>query len=120
MAAGWLRHLASDRVDVFSGGSEPAESLNLAAVEVMAEVGIDIQADPPKRWIDDEVRAADVVVSMGCGDACPVYPGTRYVEWNVDDPAGWSAETVRPVRDDIEHRVRGLMKDLGVEPIVAP
>lgn len=116
MAAGWLRHLAGERVEVFSGGSEPAELMNRAAVEAMAEVGIDISDEMPKPWADEIVRAADVVVTMGCGDACPLYPGKRYVDWELDDPAGLGVEDVRPIRDDIESRVRALMDDLGVAP----
>jgi arsenate reductase len=115
MAAGWLRHLAGDRVDVFSGGSEPAEALNRGAVAAMAEVGIDIADELPKPWADEIVRAADVVVTMGCGDACPLYPGKRYVDWEVDDPAGREVEEIRPIRDDIGRRVRVLMAEMGVE-----
>lgn len=115
MAAGFTRHLGGDRVDVFSGGSEPAEAVNRAAVAAMAEVGIDISNELPKPWADEIVRAADVVVTMGCGDACPLYPGKRYVDWELDDPAGHSVEGVRPIRDDIERRVRTLLAELGVE-----
>jgi len=118
MAAGWLRHLAGQQVDVFSGGSEPAEKLNQGAVAAMAEVGIDISFELPQPWADEIVRAADVVVTMGCGDACPLFPGKRYVDWELDDPAGKDIEDIRPIRDEIERRVRGLMADLGVEPIV--
>jgi arsenate reductase (thioredoxin) len=116
MAAGFMRHLAGGRVDVFSGGSEPAESLNRAAVEAMAEKGIDIRAELPQPWADEVVRAADVIVTMGCGDACPFYPGKRYLDWELDDPAGKSLDEVRPIRDEIERRVRALMAELGVEP----
>ncbi len=116
MAAGWMRHLAGDRVEVFSGGSEPAAELNAAAVAAMAEKGIDIARELPQPWADEIVRAADVIVTMGCGDACPFYPGKRYVDWELDDPAGKPLEEVRPIRDDIEGRVRGLMAELGVEP----
>ena len=116
MAAGWLRHLAGESVEVFSGGSEPAESLNRGAVAAMAEVGIDIAAELPQLWSDEIVRAADVVVPMGCGDACPFYPGKRYVDWELDDPAGTPVEEIRPIRDEIERRVRALMAELGVEP----
>jgi protein-tyrosine-phosphatase len=112
MAAGWMRHLAGDRVDVFSGGSEPAASLNQAAIAAMAEVGIDISGELPQPWADEIVRAADVIVTMGCGDACPVYPGKRYVDWELDDPAGKPIEAVRPIRDDIERRVRTLLGEL--------
>lgn len=114
MAAGWMRHLAGDKVDVFSGGSEPAESVNRAAVAAMAEQGIDISAEIPQPWADEIVRAADVVVTMGCGDACPVFPGKRYIDWELEDPSDKSVEEVRPIRDDLEQRVRGLMEELGV------
>jgi arsenate reductase len=116
MAAGWMRRLGGDGVDVFSGGSEPAEELNCGAVEAMAEVGIDISAELPQPWADEIVRAADVVVTMGCGDACPLYPGKRYVDWEVDDPAGKSLDEIRPIRDELGSRVRGLMAELGQEP----
>jgi len=119
MAAGWLRHLAGEQVDVFSGGSEPAAGLNQAAVAAMAEKGIDISRELPQPWADEIVRAADVIVTMGCGDACPVYPGKRYMDWELEDPAGKPVEQVRPIRDDIESRVRGLMAELGVEPVPA-
>jgi len=115
MAAGWLRSLAGERVTVFSGGSEPAESINQVAVAAMAEKGIDIAEAIPQPWTDEILAATDVVVSMGCGDACPVVPGKRYVDWELDDPAGKPIEEVRPIRDDIEERVRGLMAELGVE-----
>ena len=114
MAAGWLRHLAGDAVDVFSGGSEPAEETNAAAVEAMAEVGVDISGQRPQRWSDEVVRAADVIVTMGCGDACPIYPGKRYEDWELTDPAGQPLDVVREVRDDIEARVRALMASLDV------
>jgi arsenate reductase (thioredoxin) len=112
MAAGWLRHLAGDRVDVFSGGSEPASEVNPSAVEAMAEVGIDIRAEFPKPWTDEIVRAADVVVTMGCGDACPVYPGKRYEDWGLDDPDGLDVEAIRPIRDEIRRRVEDLVAKL--------
>ena len=112
MAAGWMRHLAGGRVDVFSGGSEPAEQVNKVAVEAMAEKGIDISSEIPQRWADERVRAADVVVTMGCGDVCPVFPGKRYVDWELDDPSGQPIEAVRVVRDDLEARVRGLLAEL--------
>jgi arsenate reductase (thioredoxin) len=114
MAAAWLRHLAGGAVDVFSGGSEPGRSVNPAAVAAMAEVGIDISAEAPKRWTDEIARAADVIVTMGCGDACPVYPGKRYEDWEVTDPAGQPVEVVRRVRDEIERRVRELMRSLDI------
>ena len=116
MAAGWMRHLAGDDVDVFSGGSEPAESINQAAVAAMAEKKIDISTEIPQPWADEIVRAADVVVTMGCGDACPVFPGKRYIDWELEDPAGKSVEEVRGIRDEIEMRVRELMSELGVQP----
>jgi len=112
MAAGFMRELADDRVDVFSAGSEPAAALNAAVVEAMAERGVDIRGGFPQPWTDEVVRAADVIVTMGCGDACPVYPGKRYVDWELDDPAGRSVEEVRPVRDEIERRVRALLGEL--------
>jgi arsenate reductase (thioredoxin) len=116
MAAGWMRSLAGDRIEVFSGGSEPAEMLNRGVVQAMAEVGIDITAEIPMPWADEVVRAADVVVTMGCGDACPLFPGKRYVDWELEDPSGKSLEEIRPIRDEIEQRVRGLMAELGVAP----
>jgi len=114
MAAGFLRHFGGDGVQVYSGGSEPATEVNAAAIAAMAEVGIDISTEFPKLWTDEVVRAADVVVTMGCGDACPFFPGTRYLDWVLDDPAGRSIESVRSIRDEIERRVRALMDDLGV------
>ena len=114
MAAGWLRHLAGDSVDVFSGGSEPADQTNAAAIEAMAEAGIDISTEYPKPWSDEVARTADVIVTMGCGDACPIYPGKRYEDWELTDPAGQPVEVVREVRDNIERRVRALMASLDV------
>jgi len=114
MAAGWMRHLAGDDVDVFSGGSEPAEQVNKSAVAAMAEVGVDISGEIPQPWADEIVRAADVVITMGCGDACPVFPGKRYLDWEIDDPSGKTVEEVRPIRDDIEQRVRNLMAELEI------
>lgn len=114
MAAGWMRHLAGDEVDVFSGGSEPAESVNQVAVAAMAEKGIDIGSEIPQPWADEIIRAADVVVTMGCGDACPVFPGKRYVDWELEDPSGRTLDDVRVIRDEIEQRVRGLMTELGL------
>lgn len=115
MAAGWLRHLAGDRVDVFSGGSEPAGAINHGVVAAMAEAGIDISDELPQPWADEMVRAADVIVTMGCGDACPLYPGKRYLDWELEDPSGKGIEQIRPIRDDIERRVRGLMAELGMD-----
>ncbi len=114
MAAGWLRHLAGDRVEVRSGGSAPADQVNPMAVAAMAEVGIDLTAEVPKPWTDDVVRAADVVVTMGCGDACPFFPGRRYEDWALADPAGQDLDAVRPIRDEIRQRVEALLASLGV------
>jgi arsenate reductase (thioredoxin) len=116
MAAGWLKHLAGERVDVFSGGSEPASTVNPAAIEAMAEVGIDIRAEFPKPWTDEIIRAADVVITMGCGDACPVFPGKRYEDWVLDDPEGLDVDEVRPIRDEIRARVEGLMAEMKITP----
>jgi arsenate reductase len=116
MALGFFQHLAGDRAIAWSGGSEPGIEINPAAVEVMRERGIDISGEYPKPWTDEVVRAADVVVTMGCGDACPIFPGKRYEDWVLDDPAGRSVEEVRPVRDEIERRVRLLLADLHVTP----
>ena len=112
MAAGWLRELGGGRIDVFSGGSAPGDGVNPVAVDAMAEVGIDIAGFHPQRWTDEQVRVADVVVSMGCGDTCPVLPGTRYEDWTLDDPAGQGIEMVRAVRDDIRARVEQLISTL--------
>jgi arsenate reductase len=112
MAAGWLRHLAGDRVEVRSAGSTPADRVNPAAVDAMAEVGIDIAGERPKVLTPEAVEVSDVVVTMGCGDTCPVLPGKRYLDWELADPAGQGIEAVRPIRDQIEVRVRGLLVDL--------
>jgi protein-tyrosine-phosphatase len=120
MAAGWMRELAGDRVDVFSGGSEPAARLNPAAVAAMAEKGIDISGEQPQRWADETIRAADVIVTMGCGDECPFYPGRRYEDWALDDPAGRSLDEVRPIRDEIDRRVQRLLGELLAEPGLTP
>ncbi len=114
MAAGFMRDLGGEGVDVYSGGTEPGNELNQAAVDAMAEVDIDIGDEFPQPWTDEIVRAVDVVVTMGCGDACPVFPGKRYVDWELPDPAGKSLEEVRPIRDDIRSRVEGLLVELGV------
>jgi arsenate reductase len=116
MAMGWFNHLAGGRAVAFSGGSDPGDRVNPAAVAAMAEVGIDIAGAEPRRWTDENVRAADVVVSMGCGDSCPVYPGTRYEDWVLPDPFGKGVEEVRPTRDEIGRRVRDLLVSLGVTP----
>lgn len=114
MAAGWARALGGEDVEVFSGGSEPADQLNPTVIAAMAEVGVDISGEIPQPWADEIVRAADVIVTMGCGDACPLYPGKRYLDWDLDDPSGANLEQVRPIRDEIEARVRRLLADLGV------
>ena len=115
MAAGFARALGGDHVDVYSGGSEPAEHINAAAVEAMAELDIDIREQIPQPWSDEIVRAADVVVTMGCGDACPVFPGKRYLDWELDDPAGRAIDEVRTIRDDIRSRVATLLRELEVD-----
>jgi protein-tyrosine-phosphatase len=112
MAAGWLRKLSGDSVDVFSGGSDPGVVVNAAAVEVMAEVGINIADEYPKPWTDEIARAADVIITMGCGDACPIFPGKRYEDWTLTDPAGQPVDVVRGIRDDIRDRVVELMASL--------
>ncbi len=114
MAAGWLRALGGDAVEVRSAGSLPGDRVNPAAVEAMAEVGIDIADQQPKVLTTDAVEASDVVITMGCGDACPVFPGKRYLDWPLDDPAGQGVEAVRPIRDEIERRIRGLLTELGI------
>ena len=114
MALGWFNHLAGDRAVAWSGGSEPAKEINSSAVLAMAEVGIDIAQEFPKPWTDEIVRAADVVVTMGCGDACPLFPGKRYEDWELEDPAGQDVDAVRPIRDEIERRVRDLLASMGV------
>lgn len=114
MALGFFNHLAGDQGVAWSGGSEPGTELNPAAVEAMAEVGIDISREFPKPWTDEMVRTADVVVTMGCGETCPVFPGRHYVEWVLPDPAGRSVIGVRPIRDNIEERVRRLLTELGI------
>ena len=119
MALGFFEYLAGDRAVAWSGGSEPGVEVNPAAIAAMHELGIDISAEYPKPWTDEIVRAADVVISMGCGDACPIFPGKRYEEWELDDPAGKGVDEVRPVRDEIERRVRHLLDELGVEATAA-
>ena len=114
MAAGLLRSLAGEQIDVLSAGSEPADSINPAAVAVMAEKGIDISDTTPRAWTDEMLGSADVIVTMGCGDTCPFIPGKRYLDWELDDPSGKSVVEVREIRDQIERRVRGLMTELGV------
>ncbi len=112
MALGWFNHLAGDRAVAWSGGSEPGTEINPSAVAAMAEVGIDITGEFPKPWTDEIVRAADVVITMGCGDACPLYPGKRYEDWELDDPAGQDVAAVRPIRDEIRGRVEALLASL--------
>ena len=112
MAAGWLRHLAGDTVEVRSAGSAPGKTINPAAVEAMAEVGIDIADQRPKVLTTDAVEASDVVITMGCGDACPVFPGKRYEDWKLEDPAGKGVDSVRPIRDEIKVRIEALLADL--------
>ena len=116
MALGWFNHLAGDRAVAWAGGSEPASEANPAAVAAMAEVGIDITGEHPRRWTDEMARAADVIVTMGCGDACPVIPGVRYEDWELADPAGMEVDGVRPIRDEIGDRVRKLLAELDVSP----
>ncbi|HEX8632355.1 MAG TPA: arsenate reductase ArsC [Catenuloplanes sp.] len=113
MAAGWLRHLAGDTVEVRSAGSAPAEAINPAAVQAMAEVGIDITDQKPKKLEWETAESSDVIVTMGCGDACPTFPGKRYEDWKLDDPAGQGVDAVRPIRDDIRARVEKLLTELA-------
>ncbi|TDD19676.1 arsenate reductase ArsC [Nonomuraea diastatica] len=112
MAAGWLTHLAADRIEVRSAGSAPADQVNPVAVEAMREVGVDITAEQPKVLTVDAVEASDVVITMGCGDACPIFPGKRYEDWKLDDPAGRGIDAVRAIRDDIRLRVEKLLSEL--------
>ena len=114
MAAAYLQHLAAGEVEVLSAGSAPADQVNPAAVEAMAEEGIDITAEQPKLLTDGAVRASDVVITMGCGDTCPIYPGKRYEDWELEDPAGQGVDAVRPIRDEIRARVTALIESLGV------
>ena len=114
MAMGFFAHYAGDRAVAWSGGSEPGSQVNPAAIEAMKEVGIDISGEFPKPWTDEIVRAADVVITMGCGDACPIFPGKRYEDWVLDDPAGLGVESVRPIRDEIEGRIKTLLAELDV------
>ena len=116
MAAALLSKHGGDRVRVLSAGSEPADAINPAASEVMREVGIDLATAQPKRLTTEAVQDSDVVITMGCGDTCPVFPGKRYLDWVLDDPAGQPVETVRRIRDEIDERVRHLVHDLGLEP----
>ena len=116
MAAGFLEHLGRGRVDVRSAGSVPGDRVNPAAVEAMKEIGIDITAATPKILTTEAVRASDVVITMGCGDACPIFPGKRYLDWPLDDPAGQGVDAIRPIRDRIEHHVRALVAELLPTP----
>jgi arsenate reductase (thioredoxin) len=115
MAAAWLTHLARDRVEVRSAGSAPAYTVNPSVVEAMREVGIDISAETPKVLTTEAVQASDICVTMGCGDACPVFPGKRYLDWKLDDPAGQGIEAVRPVRDEIKKLVEDLIAEIAPE-----
>ena len=119
MAAGFLSALSGGAVEVRSAGSAPAASVNPVAVEAMAEVGVDITAEQPKVLTTDAVKASDVVVTMGCGDVCPIFPGKRYEDWVLDDPAGQGIDSVRPIRDAIRERILTLLDELGVAPVVA-
>lgn len=114
MAMGWFKEMAGDRAVAWSGGSEPSSQVNHAAIEAMAEVGIDITQEYPKPWTDEIVRAADAVITMGCGDACPIFPGKRYEDWVLEDPQGLDVASVRPIRDDIKGRVAELLTSLGI------
>ena len=112
MAAGWLHHLAGDAVEVRSAGSAPADTINPAAVQAMSEVGIDIADQSPKKLLWETAESSDVIITMGCGDACPIFPGKRYEDWRLDDPAGQGVEAVRPIRDEIRQRVQALVDEL--------
>ena len=114
MALGFFTHYAGDKAIAWSGGSEPGNEINPAAIEAMREVGIDITGEYPKPWTEAAVKASDVVITMGCGDACPIFPGKRYENWELPDPAGQGLDAVRPIRDDIDERVRRLLADLNV------
>ncbi|AUH43411.1 arsenate reductase ArsC [Streptomyces sp. CMB-StM0423] len=118
MAAAWLTHLAGDRVEVRSAGSVPADTVNPAVVEAMREAGIDIAHEQPKVLTVDAVQASDVVITMGCGDACPIFPGKTYLDWDLDDPTGQGVEAVRPIRDEIRSRIEALIA--GIAPAAGP
>ncbi|MES5820484.1 arsenate reductase ArsC [Streptomyces sp. RG80] len=120
MAAGFLRHLAGDRIEVRSAGSVPGDRVNPAAVEAMREVGVDISAAEPKILTTEAVQASDYVITMGCGDACPVFPGKKYLDWALEDPAGKGVEAVRPIRDAIKARIEALIAEIDARPAVAP
>ncbi|MFD8703615.1 arsenate reductase ArsC [Kitasatospora sp. NPDC059648] len=117
MAAAFLTRLGGERVEVRSAGSAPADTVNPAVVEALAEVGIDISAETPKVLTTEAVQSSDVVITMGCGDACPYFPGKRYLDWKLEDPAGQGVEAVRSIRDQIEQLIRGLLAELGIEPV---
>ena len=119
MAAAWTRHLSGGAVEVRSAGSAPADQVNPVAVEAMLEVGIDMRTEEPKVLTTDAVQASDAVITMGCGDACPIFPGKRYEDWQLDDPAGQGIDAVRPIRDEIRRRVEALLRELGVTPLEA-
>ena len=112
IGAGWMRHLAGEAIQVYSAGSSPAEQITPIAVEAMSEIGIDIKNQQPKKWTDEIVREVDVIISMGCGDTCPVYPGKRYIDWEIEDPAGQEIEMIRIVRDQIKQYVQELIVEL--------
>ena len=115
MAAGWLRHLAGDTVEVRSAGSEPADQINPIAVEAMREVGIDITGATPQLLATETVKDSDVVITMGCGDACPIFPGKKYLDWALEDPAGQGVEAVRPIRDEIKLLIEGLVAEIDAK-----
>ncbi|MFF9785823.1 arsenate reductase ArsC [Streptomyces nigrescens] len=115
MAAAWLNHLAGDRIEVRSAGSAPGDAVNPAAVEAMQEVGIDISSEKPKILTVDAVQESDVCITMGCGDACPIFPGKRYLDWKLEDPAGQDVEAVRPIRDEIKTRIETLIAEIDAE-----
>jgi arsenate reductase len=120
MAAAYATHLSGGRVEVRSAGSAPADSINPAVREAMLEEGFDISAETPKLLTADAVQSSDVVVTMGCGDACPYFPGTRYLDWQLDDPAGQGVDAVRPIRDEVRRRVTALLEELGIRPVPEP
>ena len=119
MAAAYLNTLGQGRIEVRSAGSAPGEAVNPAAVAAMLEEGIDMSAEVPKILTVDAVKASDVVITMGCGDTCPIYPGKRYEDWHLTDPAGQGVDAIRPIRDEIKRRVRQLLDELGVDPVAA-
>jgi len=118
MAAGWLTHLSGGAVEVRSAGSLPADQINPVAVQAMLEEGVDIRTERPKVLTTEAVQASDVVITMGCGDVCPIFPGKRYEDWTLDDPAGQGIDSVRPIRDQIRQRIEALLDELGVPAVV--